>query len=182
MVRLAEPPLEAMSDEQRRVVEAIVTRMGRLGGPYPAMIHSPKLTDLAQQMGKFIRGETTLPRRLTELAIVIIARLWTAQTEWYAHAPLARRAGIDDSILQAIARRETPEFINQDEKLVYDFALELNENKKVSDAIYTAAVKEFGAQGVVELVGLLGFYTLVAMTLNTFELTPPDGAEGLMPE
>jgi 4-carboxymuconolactone decarboxylase len=119
---------------------------------------------------------------LTELAIVIIARLWTAQIEWYGHAPLARRAGIDDSILQAIARRETPEFINQDEKLVYEFSRELNENKKVSDATYTAAVKEFGAQGVVELVGLLGFYTLVAMTLNTFELRPPDGAEELMPE
>ena len=182
MVRLAEPPLEAMSDEQHRVVEAIVARMGGLGGPYPAMIHSPKLTDLAQQMGKFIRGETTLPPRLTELAIVTIARLWTAQIEWYAHAPLARKAGIDDSILEAIARRETPEFINRDEKLVYEFSRELNENKRVSDATYAEAVKEFGAQGVVELVGLLGFYTLVAMTLNTFELTPPDGAEGLLPD
>ena len=167
---------------QKKVVEAIVARMGGLGGPYPAMIHSPKLTDLAQQMGKFIRGETTLPQRLTELAIVIIGRLWTAQIEWYAHAPLARKAGLEDSILQAIARRETPEFVNEDEKVVYEFAMELNENKRVSDATYAAAIKMFGAQGVVELVGLLGFYTLVAMTLNTFELMPPDGAEGLLPE
>ena len=182
MVRLAEPPFEAMSAEQKQVAEAIVARMGRLGGPYPAMIHSPKLTDLAQQMGKFIRGETTLPQRLTELAICIIGRLWTAQIEWYAHSQLARQAGLDDSILEAIAMRETPAFVNEDEKMVYEFAMELNENKKVSDETYARAVNMFGPQGVVELVGLLGFYTLVAMTLNTFELMPPDGAEGLLPE
>ena len=182
MARLTEPPYETMTDEQRRVVDDIVARMGRLGGPYPAMIHSPRLTDLAQQMGKFIRGETTLPQRLTELGIVTIARLWSAQIEWYAHAPLARKAGIDGKILDAIARRETPEFVNQDEKLVYEFSRELNQNKQVSDATYEAAIKEFGPQGVVELVGLLGFYTLVAMTLNTFELLPPDGAEGLLPD
>ncbi len=180
MARITQLPPENMGSEQRRVYDDITARIGRDIGPYVAMIRSPGLADRVQTLGKFLRNDTSLPPRLTELAILITARVCTAQFEWYAHAPLAREAGIGQDVIDAIARRQKPEFEKTDEQLVYQFSTELHERQTVSESTYRAAIEQLGEQAVVELVAINGFYTMLAMTLNTFDLLPPEGATHIL--
>ena len=119
--------------------------------------------------------------RLAELAIIICARYWTAQYEWYAHAALARKAGLADGVIDAVAARQRPEGMQDDEAAVYDFCTELHHDKQVSDASYRRALDLFGERGVVDLVGISGYYTLVSMTLNAFQVELPPGEKGLDP-
>jgi 4-carboxymuconolactone decarboxylase len=167
---------EQMTEEQRRVYdETVAGRRGRVPAPLLAWIESPVLAGRAQKLGEFVRYETSLPPRLSELAILVVARYWTAQFEWTAHKAEALKAGLDPGIIDDIANRREPELSNNDERVVYDFSVTLNRTHAVPDELYAKAVATIGLRGVVELVGILGYYTLISMTLNTFEIEPPDG-------
>ena len=176
MARLGEIDRAQLSEDQRRVAEQIQSGpRGGLAGPFWPWLRSPELADRAQKLGEFVRYKSTLPPRLFELAVLVTARVWSAQFEWYAHAPLARKAGIAEEIIEALAKGERPRFAKDDEAAVYEFCSELYATRRVSEAKYEAARRHFGEQGVVELVGILGYYALVSMTLNVFGIEVPKG-------
>ncbi|WP_144109137.1 carboxymuconolactone decarboxylase family protein [Paraburkholderia sp. BCC1886] len=157
--------------EQKAVFDEILSGpRGNLNGPFPGWIHSPEFAQHAQRLGAFCRYRTGLPLRLSELAILVTAARWRAQAEWAIHHPIALEAGVPAADAEEIRQGGRPEFANADDALIHDFAIELHETKRVSDATYAAAVERFGLQTVINLVGLLGYYTLVAMTLNVFDM------------
>ena len=177
MPRLGEIDRTRLSEEQRRVADQIQSGpRGGLGGPFWPWLRSPALADRAQKLGEFVRFNSTLSPRLFELAVLVTAQHWKAQFEWYAHAPLARKAGLAEDIIAAIHAGTRPNFAAPEEAAVYDFAVELYARKRVGDPVYAAAVTHLGEQGVVELVGILGYYALVSMTLNVFGMEVPGGA------
>jgi 4-carboxymuconolactone decarboxylase len=167
---------ETMSEDQRRVAAAIVSgpRKG-LRGPFKALLASPELADRVQRVGAYIRFESALPARLNELAILLVARKWTAQFEFYAHAELARAAGLDPAIIAAIAVGKRPPSLAADESDVYTFCAELLETTRVSDPAFLAVWERFGERGVIDLIGALGYYSLVSMVLNVDRVSLPDG-------
>ena len=146
---------------------------GSLGGPFNAWLRTPEIGKRLVSLGGALRFHSTLAPRLTELAILIVAREWTAQYEWYAHARFAEKAGVAPEAIEAIRRREAPRLDRTDEQAVYTFAAELLRTHGVSDATYQQALAHLGEPGVVELIALLGFYTTVSMALNTFRVEPP---------
>jgi 4-carboxymuconolactone decarboxylase len=148
-----------------------------LRGPFQAWLRSPRFADLMQRVGAYLRFETSVPARLNELAILITARAWDAQFEWWAHERLAREAGLDPKIAEAIAEGRRPEPMQADEAVVYDFCTELRANRKVSDATLARALDLLGEQGVIELIGVSGYYDTVSMTLNVAEVPLPDGVD-----
>ncbi|MDP6707556.1 MAG: carboxymuconolactone decarboxylase family protein [Alphaproteobacteria bacterium] len=176
MPRITELKPEEMNDAQARIAGEIAAGpRGGLRGPFPAWLRSPELADRGQKLGEFIRFNTSFPPTLSELAILITARHWTAQYEWYAHARIAREAGIDAAVIEAIAKRERPPLDTEEAEIIYDFCTENYATHRVGDGLYARAVDAFGEKGVAELVGIMGYYTLVAMTLNVFELSVPEG-------
>jgi 4-carboxymuconolactone decarboxylase len=155
--------------EQKSVLDEILSGpRGNLNGPFLGWIHSPELAQHAQRLGAFCRYRTGLPLRLSELAILVTAVRWQAQAEWYIHHPIALEAGVAEADAEAIRQGRRPDFADADDALIHDFANELYDTKRVSDTTYAAAVGRFGHQVVINLVGLLGYYALVAMTLNVF--------------
>ncbi len=177
-MRLPDLTPEQMDPTQREVVEeAVAGKRGRIPGPLRLWIRSPELGRHAQRLGAFLRYDTTLGPRLSELAILVTARRWTAHYEWFAHKREALKAGLDPAIITAIATRQAPSFGDPAEQAVYDYAIALHETHRVPQPIHHAAVAALGERGVVELVGLLGYYTLVAMTLNAFEFELPEGEQ-----
>lgn len=182
MPRLTFPTLEQMDGDQRRVYAATVTgRRGRAPANVMAWLASPEFANRAQHLGEFVRYSTSLPPRLSELAILVVARHWTAQYEWAVHKAEALKAGVDEAIINDIAAHRLPQFSEPDAQAVYEFASVLVKRCHVPSEQYERAVAAIGEKGVVELVGLLGYYTLVAMTLNTFEIDPPPGSVPLAP-
>jgi 4-carboxymuconolactone decarboxylase len=178
--RIEMPALDDLTGEQRRVHDEVVAGLrGRVPAPMRAWIASPELAQRAQHLGEFLRYETSLPPRLSELAILVTARHWTSHFEWFAHKKEALAAGLDPAAIDAIAQRREPQLAGDAERVVYAFARRLHETHGVDDALYGHAVALLGERAVVELVGLLGYYTLVSMTLNTFEIGLP---EGTLPE
>jgi 4-carboxymuconolactone decarboxylase len=176
--RLAPIDPQQMSPAQRRIADAITAgpRKG-LGGPFNAWLRSPELADRLQKVGEYVRFNSTLPPRLSEFAILITARQWMAQYEWYAHCPLAIKAGVDVQITSDLAAGKRPTGLQPDERIVYDFVTQLARRKRVGDKTYAAAIAAFGEQGVIDLIGIHGYYTVVAMTLNVAEVPIPDGLE-----
>jgi 4-carboxymuconolactone decarboxylase len=173
---------EELNEEQRLVYDAAVAgKRGRAPAPLLAWLESPVLADRAQKLGEFARYDTTLSPRLSELSILVTARFWTSQYEWAIHKQEALKAGLDNAIIDAIAARREPDFKNHDERLVYEFANKLHENHTIGSDLYQRAVDMLGDRGVVELVGILGYYTLISMTLNVFEIDPPDRVSELAP-
>ncbi|BEU28479.1 carboxymuconolactone decarboxylase family protein [Paraburkholderia sp. 22B1P] len=167
--RLPNFHVTSASDEQKAVLQDILSGpRGNLDGPFLGWIFSPELAQNAQQLGAFCRYRTGLPLRLSELAILVTAARWRSQAEWHIHHPIALNAGLPDDVAEALRVGDTPIFADADDKLIYDFATELYETKRVSDLTYHASVTRFGHKVVVNLVGLLGYYALVAMTLNAF--------------
>lgn len=152
---------------------------GEVRGPFLMLMHNPKAADAVQRVGSFLRFDGTIDGRLRELAILVTARAWTAQYEWYAHAPIARKEGLADSVIDAIAAKKRPRFKNADERVVYNFANELHTRQKVSQKTFDAARKLLGNDGVVELVILCGHYTVISMVLNSFEMQVPGGKNPL---
>ncbi len=176
MSRLANLSYDDMTPDQRRVHDDIIAGpRGRIGGPMNAWFRSPAYADLVQKLGAFCRYETTLGRRLTELTILIVARHWKAQVEWCVHKPLAIEAGVDPAAIDAIEAGRAPDFAQDDEAALHAFCRELIETRAVGDETYAAALAAFGEQTLVELIGLLGYYTSTAMILNAFQVPPPTG-------
>jgi len=176
MARVPDLDVERMSAEQRRVYDAIASGpRGAVQGPLRVWLQSAEFADRAQALGAFCRFGTSMPPRLSELAILVTGAFWRARFEWFAHAPIAIEAGLEAAVVEAVRTGKTPNFSRKDEAAVHAFARELTEGRKVSDATYACAVDALGAKAVVELVGILGYYTLISMTLNAFEVPLPPG-------
>jgi 4-carboxymuconolactone decarboxylase len=144
-------------------------------GPFNAWLRSPDLADLLQQVGAHIRFSSSLPARLNELAILITARHWTSQFEWYAHRLLALKAGLGAKLIDELARNRRPKRMRADEAAVYEFCTQLHRKKNVTDAAYRRAAALFGERGVMDLIGASGYYTAVSMTLNVARVPVPPG-------
>ncbi len=167
---------EEMTDEQARVAKEIAAGpRGGVRGPFQAWLRSPELADRAQKLGAFVRFETSFEPRLSELAILITARHWRADYEWYAHAPIARKAGLGAGVIDAIRTGGRPDFENQDEEIIHNFLTEVYRTNRVGEETYGAVIETFGERGAAELVGISGYYGLVAMTLNVFDMALPEG-------
>ena len=174
------PPLEPdqMTPDQRATAEAIRSGpRGGLRGPFPAWLRSPELANRLQKVGEFVRFSSSVPARLNELAILITARAWDAQFEWWAHHRLALDAGLDPAVAADIAEGRRPASMQADEAVVYDFCTELRTTRRVSDAALAATIGLLGERGVIELIGVSGYYDAVSMTLNVAEVALPDGLE-----
>jgi 4-carboxymuconolactone decarboxylase len=176
---LSRPPVldEAhLTAEQQAVFDDIRSGpRGLVEGPLRVWLQSPALAERAQKLGAFCRYGTRIPARLSELAIVIVGAHWRSGFEWSVHAPIAAKAGIDLEVLEAIRTGARPSFIRADERVVYRFSQELLETKRVSEDVYKEAAELVGTEGAVELVGILGYYTLICMTINAFEIPTADG-------
>ncbi len=177
MSRLPNLSYDEMTAEQRRVHDEIAAGpRGHVVGPLKVWLHAPGLADQAQKLGAYARFQSSLPPELSELAILVTGSAWKADFEWYAHARLARAAGISDSVIEAIRTGAEPELADPKARAVYAVARELHATRALSDATYANAEAALGRQGMVDLVGILGYYTLVSMTLNAFGVPTPDGS------
>lgn len=171
-----------LDDAQRALVARIAAPpRGAVRGPYLALLHSPKLCDRMEAMGRFVRFECSVPEKLRELAILVIARRWSAQFEWFAHEKHARAAGIADQAIEAIRHGRTPAFTDPAETTVYAFVHQLSHIGRVDDHAFAAAHALLGDVGIVDLVGLVGNYTTIAMTLNAFAIDVPEGTPRPLP-
>jgi 4-carboxymuconolactone decarboxylase len=182
MARIPLFPIETMSDAQRQVYDGIVNGpRGKLEGPLRAALHQPVLADKWQALGAELRYRTSLPPRLSELAILITARHWHSQFEWYAHEPHARTAGLTSAVIDAIRVGERPALVEQDAQAVYDYCTELFAQRRITDATYQRALSALGTVGLVELTALIGYYGMVAMTLIAHEIPLPAGVAPPLP-
>lgn len=174
--RLAIPNPSAMSERQRTLLADIEASRGKgvLGGPFAVFLQAPEYGDLAQKLGAHCRYSTALPPHLSEFTILVLARLWRSQYEFWVHAPIAEKAGVKPATIAAL-RRGRPARLTGDERAIYDFIAELHKRKRVSERTYKRVHALFGDAGMVEFTGILGYYTLVAMTLNVFRVPLPEG-------
>lgn len=176
MPRVPEFDQTTMTDAQRQAVQEIVNGPhGRIVGPYHAWLYSPELARRGRNVSEYLRFKGVLPKRLMELAILVTGRHWKAEFEYWAHARLAKEAGVDEAVIAAIARNERPALKQPDERLIYAVAKELFNTNRVSNKTYQAALKAFGMQALVELVATIGWYCMVSLTLNAFEIVLPPG-------
>jgi 4-carboxymuconolactone decarboxylase len=167
-----------MTPAQRRVYDLIVAgKRGRFGGPFQLLINAPEICEHAAKLGEHLRWGTSLPDRLSELAIITTAQFWRAQYEWYAHAPLAQKAGVPAVAIEAIRRGEQPNFEQKDEALVYQICRELFGTRRLSDVTFGDAVEALGQTGLVEVIAIIGYYTLIGNTLNAFQVPLPEGTD-----
>lgn len=177
MKRLLDLMPESMSAEQRRVHDAIISGpRGKVEGPLRVWLRSPDLAEKAQALGAFCRYHSSLAPRLSELAILVVGAHWQAGFEWAVHAPIAAEAGVDPAVIEAIRTGGNPEFEHDDERAVFAFSRELVQDRKTSDRTYRMATDTVGERGVVDLTGILGYYTLISMTIVGFQVPLPEGA------
>ena len=178
MTRYRELKRDELDEAQRRVWDEVVAGP-RHAVPPPAHVwlNSPGLADHAHKLGAHVRFGTDFSPRLTEIAILVTARYWTAQFEWAAHVRLRLQAGLNQEQIDAIAERKTPTFDDPDDRLVYEFAHSYYQNHRVDDPTYERVQKRWGDKGVVDLAGLIGYYSFVSVTLNGFEVPTPPGAK-----
>lgn len=178
MNRLPNLSPETMSAAQFEVFKSINSGpRGRSQGPFTALLYSPELTRQVERLGVYIRYNCRVPSRQRELAICLVGADWHADFEWHVHEPLALKAGIPAVALDQISRGQAPVLKDPLDRVTSSFVRELLQTRRVSDATYGLAVEAFGEAGVVDLTGLVGYYTLLAMTLNTFEVPVPEGAD-----
>jgi len=181
--RLPPIPADQLTDAQRRAAQAVIEGpRGALYGPFVPLLRSPELLENAQRMGEYLRYRSAIGVRLSELVILVTARQWNQSVEWAIHAPIAAQVGLPAQVIAAIARRERPENMLVDEAVVHDFCIELHQNKQVSDHTYGEALALFGEQGVVDLMGLNGYYTFLAMVMNTARTEMPVSSATPLPE
>ena len=172
------PPLtpDTMTPEQTRVFAAIkASPRGVVQGPLLAWLHSPGLADRAQALGAFCRYHTSLPGRLSELAIITAGAYWKAGFEWHVHAPIAIKAGLNPEAVEALRLGATPHFELEDEQAVWRFAHHLLHDHDVPEATFQTVESLLGSVAVVELVGVLGYYGLISMTIKAFRVPVPEG-------
>lgn len=182
--RISVPSLDAMSEEQRAVYNDIVSGpRGTIVGPFLTVLHNPVLADRWQRLGQVLRFETSLPRHLNELAILVIARRWNCALEWSIHAPDAERAGLKPELVESIRVGRPPDF-GEDAaaREIYEFAWQLLQKGDVDDEIHAAIVARWGEVGAVELSSVVGYYSMVAMTLNVHRVPLPDGYGNPLPD
>jgi 4-carboxymuconolactone decarboxylase len=176
--RMPEIPLDKMSPAQRSIADAIMSGpRGRMSGPFNAWLRSPELADRLQKVGEYVRFNTSLDKRVNEMAILMTAQAWGSTYEWYAHAPLALKAGLDPAIVTAIGAGRKPDNMKDDEAIVWEFTTQLRRDHGVDDAIYAKALEKFGERGIIDLIGVNGYYDVVSMTLNVARVKPPADAE-----
>jgi 4-carboxymuconolactone decarboxylase len=167
---------EQLNPTQRALLDAM--RSGPRGkalpirGPFAAFLHAPAFGDLAQRLGAHCRYRTTVPPRLSEFAILCTARQWRAQFEWYAHEPMALKAGVSTKTIRDLKAGRLPKSAPKDERAIYDFVQELYKTRRVSERTYKKVRTFLSDESLVELVGILGYYTLISMTLNVFQMLP----------
>ena len=181
--RLQPIPHEHWTDAQRAAVQAIVDGpRGALYGAFVPLLRSPELMGHVQRLGEYVRFRSAIGPRLSELAILVTAREWDQQVEWAIHVPAARQAGIPDDVIDAIARGRRPPAMLIDEAAVYDFCAELHREKRVSDQVYKDVLSLFGEQGVVDLMAVNGYYTFIAMVMNTARTAVPETEVAPLPQ
>ncbi|HEY8579531.1 MAG TPA: carboxymuconolactone decarboxylase family protein [Beijerinckiaceae bacterium] len=174
--RLPPIPRDAYSPDQRAAHEDfLATRKVDFSGPWHVFIRSPELLTHAQRMGEYLRYRCSLSGRLSELAILLVARCWTQDYEWGAHRKHALKAGVTEATVAAIAEGRRPSGLTDEEQTVWDMVTEILNTRRVSDATYAQALARFGEQGVIDLCGLVGYYQLLALTMNVARVPPPDG-------
>ncbi len=186
--RFARLHVDQMTDEQKIYFNSlmagpisgtgskgVVQGATSLGAPFNVLLRSPVLAERMRKVGEYLRFESTIPKRLNEFAILITARTWTAQYEWYAHLRLALKEGLDPLVGEELAQGQRPSKMKPDEEAVYEFCHELHTSHSVSDANYNAVLKLFGEQGVVDLMMVSGYYVMVAMALNVNRSPLPEG-------
>lgn len=181
--RMPPIPADKMTDAQRKLEAVMVAGpRGGLIGPFVPLLRSPEFMDRLQKTGEYLRYNSAFEPRLSELAILITARLWSQNFEWYAHRPIAEKAGLRVSIIEAVAEGRRPAEMAMDEATIWDFLDELIRTRTVSEPTYQRALKMFGERGVIDLVGIHGYYSLLAMVLNVTQAPLPAGATpGLEP-
>lgn len=180
--RLPGLPDSALTEEQRQVAAGIAGgKRGSLRGPFPAMLRSPVVAERFAKLGEFLRFDSSIPADLNELAILVTARHWSAQYEWYAHHRLAMQAGLPAAVAQAVAEGRRPDNMTEDQRIVWEFATELYRECGVSDATYAQTVARFGERGVIDLISVCGYYCGVSMVLNVSRVPLPADAVPLKP-
>lgn len=183
MSRLPDTSRESLSERQKVVADLITSGPhGKVMGPYPAWLQSPELAKRARSLSEYLRFQSTPSKRLAEIAILITGRHWKAEFEFYAHAQLARKAGVEEPIIEALAAGKRPEFSEPNDAIVYDVCTEMLETRRISDANYKRALDAFGMQTLVELVAIVGYYCMVSITLNAFETPLPSGEPSPFPD
>lgn len=166
---------EKFSDAQRVVYQKIVGgKRGKVVGPLRVALHSPELADRWQSLGEFLRYNTALPARITELAIITTGRFWNSQVEWVIHARIAEESGLSPNIIDSIRLAKAPEFIDRMEALTYEFTRQSLQFGQVEDATYSALLECIGTAAIVELTAVIGYYTMVALTLNIHRVPVPE--------
>jgi 4-carboxymuconolactone decarboxylase len=182
MPRIPLFPLETMTDEQSTVYQKIISGpRGKIQGPLRAALHNAHLADKWQELGALLRYGTSLPVHLSEIAILITGRACNSPFEWYAHRLEAEKVGVKAQIIDAILMGRFPAGMDAKEAVVYDYAMELSQTKSVSDLVYDQALKLLGVKTIVELTALIGYYTMVAMTLNCHEIPLPKDVAAAFP-
>lgn len=166
-------PDQYSAEQKQAAVDFEAARKVPVFGPFQPLMHSPQVMSQARAMGDYLRYKSAIGNTLSELAILVTAREWTQDYEWFVHEPLAVKAGISRDLTQAIAEGRRPAAISVDEEIVYDYASELLKNKSVSTPTFERAKKRFGTKGVVDLTAIVGYYTLLAMQLNTAQYPVP---------
>lgn len=180
------PPLapDQLTQQQKAWVDSIAAppRNAKYNNPpFRAYIRDPDLASRLTNLAEYLRWKTSLPARLSELAILITARQWTAQYEWFAHYPLALKAGLDPQVANDIARGVRPEKMKDDEAALYDLAMALYRDKKVPDGVYRAALDKFGERGIMDIIAIIGFYDITSMTLITMQSGAPNDSVPPLP-
>jgi 4-carboxymuconolactone decarboxylase len=174
---------DQLGAEQKTMVNDLLAgQRGSLNGPFNALLRSPEMGNLSQKLGEYVRFRSSVPRRLNEMAILLTAKWWSSQYEWYAHKTLALDAGLSAALIDDLQAGRRPTHMQPDETVVYDFCFELRERHRVSDATFRAAVNLLSERGVMDLVATMAYYDLVSMVLNVDRYPLPDGAALPFPE
>ncbi len=176
MARMDPIPLDQMTAEQRDLHDLIAKQRSRrpVQGPFAVMLQAPDICERVAEMVNHLLQETRVARTLKEIAIITIARQYTAQFEWFVHARRAKELGVYEAVIDAIRHRRRPQFNDAKEALVYDMTMEMVEQRRLGDDLYASAIETFGKAAVVELVALIGFYIMIAVFLVSFEVEVPD--------
>jgi 4-carboxymuconolactone decarboxylase len=174
------PPAQYTDEQKKAAEEFMAARKVPVFGPFEPLMHSPQVMSQARSMGDYLRYHSAIGNTLSELAILVTAREWSQDYEWYVHQPIALKVGIKPEIAVAIADGRRPAGMSDDEEIVYDFSTELHRNKRVSDTTFERAEKRFGKKGIVDLTGINAYYALLAMQLNVAQYALPKDGKKLM--
>ena len=173
--RYIPPPADELSKDQQRVADAITGGLrGEIPGPLHMWLLRPELADRAQCLGEYARYQTCLPAALSEIAILTVARHWDSEFEWHAHKTIALDAGVPEETIESIRNRRGPKWETTEQAIVHEFSKTLLEERRVGDDLFERAIETIGWEGLVDLVGILGYYSLISMTINVFDVPLPD--------